>query len=157
MVGILQSIYIAASSGGELEARPEALLVSGAGIVGDRYYHKGHASPEEELTLVAAEEIDGFNERSGLNISYAAVRRNLVTVGVALNSLVGVRFKIGSAEVEGIELCEPCVVVGRLLACGEIQPKDVVRELRHRGGLRARIVTGGTVRVGDEIRAMPGC
>jgi MOSC domain-containing protein YiiM len=154
MAGILHSIYVASASRAEIEARPEALLVAGAGIVGDRHYQSEHPSPEEELTLVAAEELDGFNERTGLGVPYAAVRRNLVTVGVALNCLVGVRFKIGAAEAEGIELCEPCAVVGRLLASGERQPKDVIRELRHRGGLRARIITGGTIRVGDEIHAI---
>lgn len=153
MPGTLHSICMAAASRAEPEMVSEALLVAGAGIVGDRHYQEENPSPEQELTLIAAEEIDRFNERTGLDVPHAAVRRNLITVGIALNDLVGVRFNVGEAEVEGIELCEPCAVVGRLLASGVIEPRDVIRELRHRGGLRARIVTGGTIRVGDEICA----
>jgi MOSC domain-containing protein YiiM len=149
--GNVHSICIASAPGAEPAVVPEAVLVAGAGIVGDRHYREGRHAPEQELTLIAAEEIDAFNERTGLMVPYAAVRRNVVTTGVALNELIGVRFRIGAAEAEGLELCEPCAVVGRLLASGDVTPKDVVRELRHRGGLRARILTSGVVRSGDEV------
>jgi MOSC domain-containing protein YiiM len=72
-------------------------------------------------------------------------RRNLVTVGVRLNELCGVRFSIGEAELEGRELCEPCSLFAK-----RTHP-EVVRFFVHRGGLRCRIVRGGHIRVGDAV------
>lgn len=151
MSGRLHSIWIAAESGAAPMGVEEARLEAGAGIVGDRRFRPNNPAPEEELTLVAAEEVDAFNHRNGLQVDHPALRRNLVTLGVPLKDLVGVRFRIGEVEAEGLELCEPCAVLGRLLASGSLAPADVVRELRHRAGLRARILRSGAVRRGDPV------
>jgi MOSC domain-containing protein YiiM len=152
MTGTLVSIFVAERS----RARPreifEAQLVAGKGIVGDRTYREeGVAAPDKELTLVESEQVDGFNRRTGLGAPYWSLRRNLVTRGVDLPALVGRRFRIGDVEAEGLELCEPCSTLGRLLSTQEIPPKRVIAELLHRAGLRARIVTSGVVRAGDGI------
>jgi MOSC domain-containing protein YiiM len=70
-----------------------------------------------------------------------------VTRGVRLNDLVGRRFRVGEALLEGVELCEPC----RLFA--QRTHPEVLRFFAGRGGLRARIVAGGVVRPGDAIVA----
>lgn len=150
-MGLVQAICIAAEAGADPRTVPEATLVAGKGIAGDRNYAEHGLAPDKELTLIASEEIDGFNERTGLRVPYEALRRNLITAGADLNGLVGRRFTVGAVELEGIETCEPCAVIGRLLASADVPPRVVVRELVHRAGLRARILRGGVIRVGDRV------
>ncbi len=79
-------------------------------------------------------------------------RRNVVTRGIALHELVGREFRVGNAVVFGIELCEPCATLGRLLSTAEVSPAAVVAAFAHRAGLRGRIASGGTVQPGDAVR-----
>ena len=74
-------------------------------------------------------------------------RRNLVTRGVALNHLVGRDFQIGEVKARGIRLCEPCDHLQRVTG------RELIKGLRHRGGLRAQILTQGTIRIGDSVRS----
>lgn len=67
-----------------------------------------------------------------------------------LNALEGREFLLGNIRLRGIELCEPCSVVGKLLA-GDLTPPQVVKALLGRGGLRCEILSSGVVRVGDPI------
>ncbi len=153
MRGNVESIHVAATSGAPMQALREARLVPGRGIAGDRYHDgAGEFSPEQpepdhELTLIEAEQVERFNRETGLDLDPGQLRRNVVTRGVSLNDLVGVEFSLGEARVRGIRLCEPC----RYLA--ELTHAKVVRQLVHRAGLRAAIVRGGTLRVGDTLEA----
>jgi len=58
---------------------------------------------------------------------------------------VGREFQIGVVKVRGIRLCEPCDHLQRLTG------REIIRGLTHRGGLRAQILTQGTIRVGDQV------
>jgi MOSC domain-containing protein YiiM len=152
MRGVVESIHIAEVEGGPLQPLAEATLVPGRGILGDRYAARGDLHPKQEVTLVAAEQIEAFAAASGLPLAPHETRRNLVTRGIALNELVGRDFRVGAATLRGIQLCEPCRPLGARLAAGTaLEPADVVTGLLHRAGLRARILAGGTVRVGDAI------
>jgi MOSC domain-containing protein YiiM len=73
-------------------------------------------------------------------------RRNVVTRGTGLNALVGQTFWVGDALCLGADLCEPC----RHLE--ELTRLPLLRPFVHRGGLRARILRGALIAVGDEIR-----
>jgi MOSC domain-containing protein YiiM len=64
---------------------------------------------------------------------------------VPLNHLVGREFQIGEVRLRGMRLCEPCDYLEGLTT------KGVLAGLIHRGGLRADIVSGGIIRVGDTI------
>lgn len=70
-----------------------------------------------------------------------------MTRGVALNHLVGREFTIGDVTLRGVRPCEPCGHLERLTRPG------VLKGLIHRGGLRAVVVSGGVIRVGDAIVA----
>ena len=133
----------------------EAQLEEGRGITGDRYYsgtgtfsEKPKARPDQEITLIESEQIDLFNRLTGLGLDYGAPRRNVVTSGIGLNDLVGVRFEVGEAVLEGLRLCEPCAHLASLVA------KEVVAGMVHRAGLRARIVSGGTIKPSDEVKVV---
>lgn len=152
MQGTVTAIYIAPQAAAPMQALAAALLQAGKGIAGDRYYRgdgtfsaKLRDKPDFEVTLIEAEQVDAFNARTGLDLDYGALRRNIVTRGVDLNALVGKTFRAGAVSLEGIRLCEPCAHIARLAA------REIPQEMVHRAGLRARIVAGGQLRVGDAI------
>lgn len=156
MFGKVNAIFIAPAASVPLESVTTAELVAGSGIKGDRYFSgvgtfskKLKDQPDRELTLIEAEEIDGFNESAGTAFDYGAFRRNVVVSGVPLNELVGKTFKVGEITAEGIRLCEPCKYLGGCLV------PEVETKMAGRAGLRARIVSGGSIRVGDPIRPAP--
>lgn len=125
-----------------------ARAVAGRGLEGDRnFLADGDPEPnrDADLTLIATEALDALAEETGIHLTAAESRRNLLTLGVDLNALVGRRFLVGTVECEGIELCEPC----RHLE-GLTQP-GVLRGLVHRGGLRAAILRDGAIGVGDPV------
>ena len=148
-MGILIGIYVADSAGGPMRSLPEATLVAGRGIVGDRYYSgTGKFSPavqdpDHELTLVEIEQLTRFNSTHGLSLRPEDLRRNLVTRGIDLTGLVGAEFRVGGVVLRGIRLCEPCDYLAGLT------DRAVMTGLLHRAGIRAGIVKGGVVAVGD--------
>ena len=82
-------------------------VIANQGIVGDRHF-KEFNDPFNQLSLIESENIDYYNIKYGLNIPYIDFRRNIITKGIKLNDLVGKKLKIGSVEVEGMDLCRPC-------------------------------------------------
>lgn len=132
---------------------PRADLIAGCGIRGDRNFKDATstAGHDEQITLIAAEDIEQFRRLTGLRIESGDPRRNVVTRGIALNELVGREFTLGAAVIAGVELCEPCATLGRRLSTAEVSPAAVVAAFTHRAGLRARIVSGGTVQPGDAV------
>ncbi len=85
-------------------------------------------------------------QRLGIKLTPADSRRNLATAGVPLSHLVDREFWVGAVRMQGTRLCEPCKHLEDLTQPG------VLAALVHRGGLRARILTDGTIRVGDIVR-----
>ena len=115
---------------------------------GEPRFETGRADdPDFELTLIEAEAVEALARDYGLQLEPGNARRNLVTRGVALNHLVGREFKIGDVLIRGIRLCEPCEQLQRVTG------KQLIKGLRHRGGLRAQILTEGTIHMGDLVKA----
>ena len=150
--GQLLAICIAPAAGAPMEGVESVELIEAKGLSGDRYANKAGAfqktkiEPSQEVTLIEQEALDAALRDYKLELTHAESRRNLLTAGVPLNHLVGRKFSVGDAVLEGLELCEPCKYLQRLTG------KEVVRALQHRAGLRARIVRGGTISAGDAIR-----
>lgn len=145
----IAAIYTAPQSRAPMESQDAVAVRLGCGIVGDRHYRR-NATPENQITLVAREAVDMFNRDYGQRIHVSDLRRNIVTEGVDVNALEGRTFQIAGITLRGIELCEPCSVIGNLLA-GDLTPTQVVRALMGHGGLRCEILGSGTLRVGDTI------
>jgi MOSC domain-containing protein YiiM len=128
----------------------EVRAIPGKGLEGDRYFtqtgtYSKKPRPDREVTLIEIEAVEALKRDLGIELDAGASRRNIVTRGVPLNHLVGHEFRVGDVTVRGLRLCEPCAHLERLSHPG-------VREaLIHRGGLRAQILTDGTIRVGDSI------
>jgi MOSC domain-containing protein YiiM len=127
-----------------------AQVVVGRGLEGDRYYSKlgtysNQPGSGRGVTLIEIEAIEGLKRDYEIQLDPGQSRRNIVTRGIALNHLVEQEFCIGDVVLRGTRLCEPCAHMEKLTA------KGAMRGLIHRGGLRAEIVRGGTIRVGDRI------
>jgi len=147
--GTVESIYIASAATAPTQPVNEAHAIPGSGLEGDRYaLGLGTFSkplPDRELTLIEAEAIEALKREYNFELPQGKARRNVVTRGVALNHLVGRDFTIGDVKIRGIRLCEPCDHLQRLTG------GEVIKGLTHRGGLRAQILTPGTIHVGDAI------
>lgn len=149
--GVVSAMHIAQEAAGAMLSVSEIRAVPGQGLEGDRYFRKtGTYSTRpgagREVTLIEAEAYDAIAQEAGIVLAPGASRRNITTRGVPLNHLVGRQFRVGEVLLEGVRLCEPCGHLESLTQTG-------VREgLIHRGGLRARIVTDGTIRIGDVIQ-----
>ncbi|MDH4042520.1 MAG: sulfurase [Gammaproteobacteria bacterium] len=145
------AIHISARPGEALRSVPEVELVAGKGITGDRNFGKGKY-PGQNVTFIAREAVARYNLDFGQSIAPESTRRNIVTEGVDLNSLVGREFSIGPVVLRGVELCLPCSRLGKLLENDSISRADVVRAFVTSGGLRADIISGGTLAVGMPFR-----
>jgi MOSC domain-containing protein YiiM len=144
--GTVEQIAITAEPHALPAPVPSVRAEAGHGIAGE-YHWSATPEPGQSLTLIAAEALEGLREDTGIELSHEASRRNVLTRGIDLNALVGRRFTVGGVECVGTELCEPCNTLAKLTERG------VLRGLVHRGGLRADIVAGGEIAVGDPVRA----
>ncbi len=149
--GCIESIHITPTAEAPMQGVTEARALPGVGLEGDRYAARtgsfsGKPKPGRQITLIEAEAIEALALELGLVLAPGETRRNLVTRGVALNHLVGREFTVGEVRLRGHELCEPCKDLARMTGKPEILPALV-----HRGGLRAEILTGGMIRVGDGL------
>jgi MOSC domain-containing protein YiiM len=148
--GILEAIYITAVKGGPVQSVAQVHAVPGRGLEGDRYFVESGVSPQDnkvdrQITLIEVEAVDALCKEQGIAVSAADIRRNLVLRGAQLNRLVNKLFKVGEVTLRGIRLCEPCQYLAK-----STQP-EVLPGLLHRGGLRAEILSEGTIRVGDSL------
>jgi MOSC domain-containing protein YiiM len=115
--------------------------VAGRGIRGDRYFdfkenYKG------QITFFAWETIEDLRRDLAMpEATPAATRRNVVTEGVDLNALIGREFEIQGVRFAGVEECRPCYWMN-----SAFRHEQAEAWLKGRGGLRARILTGGVLR-----------
>ncbi|WP_228430769.1 MOSC domain-containing protein [Baekduia soli] len=146
--GVVEAIMLAPAAEAPAHEVGRALAVPGRGLEGDRYAEGSgtfaSGRPGSALTLVDADVLDELGAARGAPVDH---RRNVVVRGADLNAMVGHAFAIGEVVCRGSRLCEPCAHLERLNAGG------VLRPLVHRGGLRADIVAGGTLHVGDKVVA----
>lgn len=149
--GRLIGIYISRQKAVPLRPLRQVQAVPGRGLEGDRYYYRAGTfskknTPDREVTFIEEEALKSLRAKGGPRLRPEQSRRNLLTRGVPLNHLVGRNFRVGKALFQGLKLCEPCGHLEKLSVPG------AKKGLIHRGGLRARILHGGTLRIGDTIR-----
>jgi MOSC domain-containing protein YiiM len=150
-IGQIAFIQIAGKASENLFSLSEVKAVAGQGLEGDRYFKKAGTYSNtpgrgRQVTLIELESLVALNRDLKIQLEPTQTRRNIVTRGVPLNHLMNRQFRLGHDVVlQGVRLCEPCEYLETLTARG-------VRDgLLHRAGLRADILTGGTIRVGDRI------
>ncbi len=147
------AIHIAPEAGAPMQEVLEVEAVAGKGLKGDRYFsqhgtYSGKNDLARQVTLIEMEALEALARDYHISLRPIESRRNIATRGVALNHLVGKRFRVGEALLWGMELCEPCGYLEQKSG------KPVRLGLIHRGGLRAQVLESGRIRIGDPIQVL---
>ncbi|NJD59751.1 MAG: hypothetical protein C3F13_11410 [Anaerolineales bacterium] len=148
--GTVVLIYISPARGEPTVGVDQVHVIPGKGIQGDRYFSEQGKDgegyrPDRQLTLIESEAIDAIRQEDSIPIFPADTRRNIITRGIRLNDLVGCDFFIGKIRVHGIRLCEPCNYLA-----SRTHPQ-IITSMADRGGLRAEILSDGTISINDII------
>jgi len=153
--GKLLFIHIADSASEKMKELPVAELIKDKGIKGDRYFKgtgKYSAIPDvRDVTIIEKEVLDALEQNQppiqekGIILKPHEHRRNLTSIDVPLNYLVGKKIKIGEVILEGGRLNFPCKYLADLLK------KPLVLPLYNRSGLNCKIIKGGIIKQNDII------
>lgn len=148
--GLLLHICVAEAGSRPMQELREARLIEGVGIEGDRYatgkgYYSKTPRADRQVTLIEIETIEAIVRDHRIPLVPQETRRNLTTRGVPLNHLVGRRFRVGEAVLNGERLNVPCKYLDGLLG------RELYGPLTNRSGLNCTIVQGGMIRPGDVI------
>lgn len=149
MKGHVQAIYVARTGGVPMEAVEEVEAVADTGLRGDRYAERtGYWSGVDEcqVTLIDGEIVDQIDSETDVEIEHGEHRRNIITRGVRLLDLAGKRFSVGEAVLEYDRPRPPCRYIETLT-----QPGMMAALAGGRGGICARVIESGTIRVNDTI------
>lgn len=144
-------VHVAARAEETMGRVEEARAVPGPGLEGDRYFRGGETfsdDPDTEITLSGEEAVEALAREHGLPMVGAEARRNVVTRGVDLDTLVGREFRVGGVAPRGCAPARPCAPLARLVGSG------VLQGLARQGGLQAEILSEGIVRAGDAVEAL---
>ena len=123
-------------------------VLSNKGIIGDRHF-RDHQDHKGQITLIEKENIDYYNQKYNIKIPYTDFRRNIVTQGIKLNSLVNREIEIGNIKILPYELCRPCLHLEQIL-----NAQNILKEFLTRGGLRCEVLVSGKLKIGDKIKVL---
>jgi len=137
--GLMKVVEINIGPSAALARAESVAALAGLGLKGDRQFFEHGAEPGDALTLIEAEALED------VGLTGAQSRRQVVVRGGRLNDLIGKRFRVGDVECFGVKLCEPCLHLQQLTRPG------IIKNLIHRGGINADILTDGQISVGDPI------
>src|ERR1041385_3065928 len=149
-------LFTCAEAGQPMEARTEVRALAGSGFFGDRYaanrgtFSRIARQAARHVSLIAREGIDEANmrlvERGMAPFTATETRRNIVTEGVDVNSLVGREFTIGEVKLRGTEPTRPCNRTSALAKKAGFAEMFV-----NLGGIRAEVLSDGVISVGDIV------
>jgi MOSC domain-containing protein YiiM len=130
-------------------APDSAILTTARGISGDHYDTRRDGP--RQVTLIAMEDLAAIAAFVGrTEVAPELVRRNLVTRGINLWALKDRRFRVGAALLEGSGDCAPCGFMEENLGPGGYNA------VRGHGGITARVLEGGEIRIGDVVERVDG-
>lgn len=153
----LQSNYSKSGGVEKLFVRPARLeavkvldtvmALTDIGLEGDHYQNRGG---DRQVTLIQAEHLEVLASLLGLkSIAPELTRRNIVVRDINLLSLKGKRFRVGDAVLEYAGECHPCSRMEKSLGPG------AYNAMRGHGGITAKVVRGGIIRLGDFVTPVP--
>ncbi|MBA3024968.1 MAG: hypothetical protein FP820_01020 [Sulfurimonas sp.] len=116
------------------------LLEKNKGLCGDRFEHATY--PITFFSLEVAKEVCNSLK---LELDLKLFRRNFIISGINLNELIGKKFLIGDVEFEGLSHCAPCPWMNAVMK------KGAYTLMIGRGGLRAKVIQGGILELGEQV------
>jgi MOSC domain-containing protein YiiM len=149
MKGVVEEIFVTGEGSAAMERVDEVRTVEGCGIEGDRYCagtgYWTRYGDVCEVTLIEGEDLDYIEKELGIGVKNGEHRRNIITRGIRLGDLRRKRVRIGETVLEYDRSRPPCRHVQDLSEPG------MTRALRGRGGICARVVQAGSIKVRDTI------
>jgi MOSC domain-containing protein YiiM len=150
VTGRVLEIWTAPAAAEPMVSRPAVAALPGLGLAGDRYALGGgtwarYPELEKQVTLIDAGQVAEAAREAGVELAPGDTRRNVVTTGVDLPSLVGRWFTVGDVLLFGSKRCPPCTHLERLTG------HKLVKALATRGGVNAAVFAGGTISEGDAV------
>jgi len=123
--------------------------LAGIGLADDRLGQRGESElSTRQVTLIQAEHLAVIAQLARVPpIDAVGLRRNLVVSGINLLALKNARLQVGDALLEIVGPCQPCSRMEEVIGPGGYAA------MRGHGGMTARILEGGAIRVGDPVRA----
>lgn len=143
--GEVVSIHTVGERNGPAEALPAATAIAGYGLEGD---WRSRAGSGRQLTLIEEEALHTVGEVLCRPVPAGASRRQVVVRGLPLNRTVGGTLQVGDVLLAVTGLCDPCDNMERMIGTGAREA------LADRGGICARVLEGGVIRVGDAVGAL---
>ncbi|MFV3077997.1 MOSC domain-containing protein [Niveispirillum fermenti] len=148
--GTVHALHLAPRSFLPMRGQDQLVLLAGIGVEGDRYatgngFYSDRPEEGRQVTLFEVETLEALARDHKVALSEADHRRNITTRGVPLNHLVGARFRIGGTLLEGTRLATPCRHIEQITGL------EIFNLMLNRSGLHAKIITGGPIRLGDEV------
>ena len=152
--GQLQAIYLRPARGVDCQQVNQVQAFAQQGLVGDRTYNTASRNPlgsNRQITLIQAEHIGVISALIGKPVIAAMLRRNLVVSGINLLAAKSLfkdqtmQLTIGEVVLQVTGPCEPCSKMELVLGHGGYNA------MRGHGGVTARIIQGGELKVGDVV------
>ena len=153
MGSFVEGIFLTPEGGAQMKGVEVNNALEDCGLEGDRYCagtgHWSRFGRVCQVTFIAAEDLHDIERETGVGVKNGEHRRNVVTRGISLKALRrGERFRVGRVVFEYRGPRSVCRYIERITKPGMTQA------LKGRGGICARVIESGVVRVGDEIEVL---
>jgi hypothetical protein len=155
--GFVDGLFYAPRAMLPMRSVSQLKIIEGKGVEGDRYaMGRGYLTENlallglterRHVSLFEQETVDALKRDHNIILGPGEHRRNITTVGVPLNHLVGKSFRVGEIILEGASF-PPCKHLEDVIG------HPVAPLLINRCGLHGRVIRGGTVNVGDVIEML---
>jgi MOSC domain-containing protein YiiM len=149
--GSVVEIWLAGAAAEPMRRVTAVEAVAGRGLAGDRYALGGgtwaqYPDLEKQVTLIDRDDVAAVAAETASGLSPGDTRRNIVTTGIDLASLVGQWFTVGDALLFGMKRCPPCTHLERLTGV------RLIKAMVDRGGINAAVFVAGPIRGGDAVQ-----
>jgi MOSC domain-containing protein YiiM len=147
-VGRVEWIGIASGPRAAIESVDSVIAETGHGLTGD-HHAKRRKDTRRQVTLIQFEHLAAVASLCGRDaVAPDSLRRNIAVAGINVLALKDRQFRIGDVLLEGSGPCEPCSRMEENLGPGGYNA------MRGHGGITARVLDGGTIRIGDQVRVV---
>lgn len=139
------AIHVAPGTRLPVRAVDSVLAEAGKGLVGDRY----HGAKHRHVTIQSQEFLDHAAADLGYDFDPGATRRNITVDAGEIPTKPGTRLQIGDVDLEVVRVAAPCRLLDDSVGPG------AAAALRRRAGSVCRVLTSGTITVGDSVGVAP--